>query len=235
MDSFFQEEEQYVAKDFDLKYEGGTKLLRRLLELSEELIGSSGFRNDQYPEYSIVIHALHALMALNNSLVLLSKGYMGDAEAVHKRAVEFLLRAIYFKEFPDEEERWREKKGKLPDRKSMAELLDNKHKEKRIFPTDHEKLWGEFVYGAIYKSVNEWAHGDFEAMYCEVAINDGTKYYTNKLSVGPKANDDFVKRKIKSLINSCRMQVLFLVLTSSCPREKYHDLMIESEQYILTE
>ncbi len=235
MDSFFQEEEQYVSKDFGLKYESGSKLLRRLLELIEELMGSAGFRNDEYPGFSIVIHALHALMALNNSLVLLSKGYMGDAEAVHKRAVEFLLRAIYFKEFPDEEERWRQNKGKLPDRKSMAELLDNKHKEKRIFPTDHEKLWSEFVYGAIYKSVNEWAHGDFEAMYYEVAIDDGTKYYTNKLSVGPRPDDDFVKRMLKRLILSCRMQVLFQAVTFDCPREKYHDLMIESERYILTE
>ncbi len=186
MDSFFREEEQYVSKNFELKYEKTLKLLRRFFVLIEELIKSSGFRNDQYPEYSIILHALHSLMALNNSSVLLSNGYMGDCEAVHKRAVEFFLRAMYFREYPDEEKKWRENKGKLPDRKSMALSLDKKHKQKSIFPTDHEGFWKEFVYDIMYNSVNEWAHGEFNAMYYEVAIDNGTPYYTYRFFIGPK-------------------------------------------------
>lgn len=194
MESFFREEEQYVSKDFELKYEKGLKLLRRFFDLIEELIKSSGFRNDQYPEYSIILHALHSLMALNNSLVLLSNGYMGDCEAVHKRAVEFFLRAMYFREYPDEEKKWRENKGKLPDRRSMASFLDERHEQKSIFPTDHEAFWREFVYDVMYRSVNEWAHGEFSAMYHEVAIDNGTPYYTHRFFIGLSPTRNSLKR-----------------------------------------
>jgi hypothetical protein len=235
MESFFREEEQYGSKDFELKYEKGLKLLGRFFDLIEELIKSSGSRNDQYPEYSIILHALHSLMALNNSLVLLSNGYMGDCEAVHKRAVEFFLRAMYFREYPDEEKKWRENKGKLLDRKSMASFLDERHKQKSIFPTDHEAFWSEFVYDIMYRPVNEWAHGEFKAMYYEVAIDNGTPYYTDRFSIGPKPDEKFVKTMIKRLIHSCRFQVLLLAQTFNSPANTYHGLMIESQQYILTE
>ena len=234
VDSFFAKEEQHVSDDFDRKYKSWSELVTRCLRTIEELIKSSGFRTDQYPEYSIILHALHALMALSNGLVLLSRGYMGDCEAVHKRAVEFLLRAIYFREFPEEEAKWREKRGKLPDRRVMADLLDKKHTEKPIFPTDHDKLWGDFVYGTIDKTVNEWAHGDFDAMYYEVAIDDQTPHYTHRFHIGPKPDDTFTKIMLRRLLHSCRMQILILALTFDAPRDKYHDVMMESEQFLLT-
>jgi len=233
MQSLFFQEEEYVSKDFDLKHESGSKLLINLMEKTEELIKSSGFRHDQYPEYSIILHALHTLMALNNSLILLSKGYMGDCEAVHKRAVEFVLRAIYFREFPEEERKWRENTGKLPNRQSMASILDDRHEQKSIFPTDSETFWRDFVYDTIYKSINEWAHGDFKAMYYEVAMDNGTEYYTYKFFVGPKPNEEFVKTMIKRLMHTCRIQILILAQTFNYPSEKYHDLMIESEKYLI--
>ncbi|MGB8656747.1 MAG: hypothetical protein WCE90_03060 [Candidatus Zixiibacteriota bacterium] len=232
MQSLFLQEEEYISKNFDLNHESGSKLLIRLMEKTKEFIKSSGFKSGQYPECSIILHALHTLMALNNSLVLLSKGYMGDCEAVHKRAVEFVLRAIYFREFPQEERKWREKTGKLLDRKSIASILDEKHEQKAIFPTDSETFWGDFVYDSIYKSINEWAHGDFQAMYYEVAIDNGTEYYTHKFVIGPKPDERFVKTMIRRLIHTCRIQVLFLAQTLSYPPEKYHDLMIESEKYL---
>jgi hypothetical protein len=235
MKSYFDQEEQYLSNEFYKKNENGSRLLNNLLRLIEELIKSSGFKNDQYPEYSIILRGLHALMALSNSVALLSKGYMGDAQAVHKRAVEFILRAMYFKEFPEEEKKWRENKGKLPTRQSMADLLDSKHKQHKIFPTDYDTLWRGFVYGTMYKSVNDWAHGEFNNMYREVAIDDGTNYYTHRFFIGPRPDEGFVKIMLNALIHSCRIQILILVLTFNSPKEKYHDLMIESEQYLLNQ
>jgi hypothetical protein len=235
MDSVFRQEEQHVGRNFDVKYASGSKLLGRLLQLIEELITSSGFKNDQYPEYSIILHGLHALTALNNSLVLLSKGYMGHAQAVHKRAVEFILRAIYFKEFPDDERKWREKKGGLPNRREMARRLDEKHKKSGIFPTDYDELWSGFVYGTVYRSVNEWAHGDFETMYHEVALDDGTEYYTHKFNVGPRPDERFVESMLNALVHSCRFQILLLALTFNSPKDKYHALMIESEDHLMSQ
>jgi hypothetical protein len=233
MKSLFSQEEEYVSKYFDSKQISGVNLLKSLMNKIEDLIKSSSFKSDQYPEYSIILHALHALMAINNSLLLLSKGYMGDCEAVHKRAVEFVLRAIYFREFPEEERKWRENEGKLPDRKSMASILDDKHRQKRIFPTDSETFWREFVYDTIYKSINEWAHGDFKAMYYEVAIDNGTEYYTHKFFIGPKSDERFVKIMIRRLIHICRIQILFFAQTFNLPTEAYHDLMIESENFLV--
>jgi hypothetical protein len=234
MDSLFLQQEQFISKDIEQKYKNGIELLNRFLGTIEEFIKSSGVRNDRYPEYSIILHTIHTLMALNNSLLLLCKGYMGDCEAVHKRAIEFILRAIYFREFPDEEKKWRENKGKLPDRKSMASFLDERHKQKSIFPTNHEAFWSHFVYDIIYKSINEWAHGDFNAMYREVAIEAGTDYYTHNLWIGPKPDEEFVKVMIRRLIHSCRILVLFLAQTFKYPTEKYHDLMIKSQEYLST-
>lgn len=231
MDSFFDKEEEYVSKDFDLKYETGSRLLRRLLKLIEELIRSSGFRNDQYPEYSIALHVVHSLMALNNSLQLLRKGYMGDCEAVHKRAVEFFLRAVYFREFPEEERKWREEKP-ISDRRKMAMRLDERHKSKVIFPTDSSTFFNKFLYDAIYSTVNEWAHGDFKRMYQEAAIENGSTYYASKLYMGPKLDEEFAKRMLRRLANSCIMHVLFLAQTLKLPREKYHDLVTEGVEYI---
>jgi hypothetical protein len=233
MESFFQPEEQYVSEEFDRKCGSASELLRRLLKLIEELLTSSGLRSDQYPEYSVGLHGLHALMALNNSLVLLSRGYMGDAQAAHKRAVEFILRAMYFKEFPADEEKWRDKKGELPNRKEMAKRLDEKHKESRIFPTDYDGLWSGFVYETVYRSVNEWAHGDFKMMYHEVAMDDGTEYVTHKFNVGPRPDETFVGIMLNALIHSCRFQILLLALTFKSPKEKYHGLMMESEDYLM--
>ena len=119
MQSHFSQEEKYIAEEFDSRFAAGTGLLRRLFGRIEETLKSSGLRNDEYPGYSIALHVTHSLASLNNSLQILRKGYMGDCEAVHKRAVEFFLRAIYFREFPEEEEKWREGKP-ISARKKMA-------------------------------------------------------------------------------------------------------------------
>jgi hypothetical protein len=232
MRSYFIQEEEYVTKNFDSRFEKEINLLEQFFEKIEEFLKSSGFRNDQYPEYSIALHITHSLTALSNSLMLLSKGYMGDCEAVHKRAVEFFLRAIYFNEFPDEEQKWREGKP-IANRKSMAKRLDKVQKTKLIFPTDLETFFEKFVYEAIYGSVNEWAHGNFKTMYHEVAIDDSTVFYTSKFCVGPKYDEGFAKRMMRRLINSSILHVLFLAKRLSIPPEKYHDLVIQGRTYIM--
>ncbi len=231
MESYFIQEEEYMTKEFDSRFGEGIKLLKRLFGKIEEFLKASGFRNDQYPEYSIALHVTHSLMALNNSLLLLSKGYMGDCEAVHKRAVEFFLRAIYFNEFPQEEKKWRERKS-IANRKAMAIKLDGIHKTKDVSPTDSKRVFEKFLYDEIYGTVNEWAHGDFKTMYHEVAIDNDTIYYTSEFCVGPKFDEKFAWRMVRRLVNSSILQVLFLAGKLNLSPNKYHNLIMEGKKYI---
>ena len=88
------------------------------------------------------------------------------------------------------------------------------------------------MYEAIYRTVNEWAHGDFKTMYSEVAIENGTKYYSAKFHMGPKLDEEFTGRMLRRLVNSCIMQLLFLAQTFNLTSEKYHELVKEGIEYI---
>jgi hypothetical protein len=231
MTNLFHDEEKQVAGEFDLRFRAETELIQRFFVKIEELLESSGFRNDEYPDYSIALHICHGLMALNNSLALLRNGYMGDCEAVRKRAIEFFLRAVYFNEFPEEEAKWR--KGKqISHRREMARKLDERHRDRKVFPTSSETFFENLVYEAMYGIVNEWAHGDFKTMYRETAIDDGTQYYTADFMLGPRFDEAFAKKMLQKLVVSCTLHVSFMADKVNLPEERYKNLMMEAGDYI---
>jgi len=231
--SRFSEEEKYCLRKFLLNLKSGYDLVNRFCSKIEQMIKASNVKIGDNPNFSIALHCVLSLMSTNNGLFLLSHGYMGDFEAVHKRVVEFFLRAIYFREFPDEERKWRENKEKTIDRKSMAEKLDERNQEHRIFSTDYKHFFSKFIHEVVYKTTNEWAHGDFEMMYRELARELDTQSYPSKFSMGPRFDQNNMKIMLKSLLHSCILQVLFLADTFKYPQHYYHDLVIQAKKHLL--
>lgn len=208
----FYKEELLVKREFKRSFNNKSNLLFKCLKIFESALFSTKTPPEKFNEYSTVILAGHNLKSLYSSYDRLSKGYISDAETILKRVLESLLAQIYFFENNNKAKDWIKgsKIDKLEvNRREIAKKLDKINSEKRIFPTDHNKFFEEYVYEVGYTNSNKVAHLDFDKVHREIGLDNNPKYYSTTLVVGPKYDSQFMETVLNRIVMFSMFQLSY--------------------------
>ncbi|HOX95977.1 MAG TPA: hypothetical protein PLI45_01220 [Candidatus Woesebacteria bacterium] len=225
----FNQEEELVEKEFNASFESKIKLFKRqvlMLESLLKLIGESKLvKENEYDKYSISVLASIALKSVISSQDRLSKGYIGDSEAVLKRVIECFLAQCYFSKNPDKAKDWVEDKislGKLEgDRSNLVKWLDKNNIYQEIFPTNSLDFFQDFVYRVGYKNNNYVSHMDFNMVHREVGFDSArNNTAVTTLVLGPKFDKEFME----TILNRLMMTLMLEITMINC---FFHNLVTE--------
>lgn len=225
----FNQEEELVQKEFNAAFGPKTKLLKRqilMLESLLNLIGESKLvRENDYDTYTISLLASISLKSVISCHNRLSKGYIGDSEAVLKRVIECFLAQCYFSKKIDKAKEWVDGKiilGKLEgNRANLAKWLDENNKSQEIFPTDSPDFFQDFVFRVGYKNNNYVSHMDFNMVHREIGLdNNRNDTVATTLVLGPK----FDKVFMETILNRLMMTIMWEI---SLINNLFHHLITE--------
>lgn len=208
----FTHEERLVENKFLSRFGNNAEIFKKLLVQYEKLLHKIKTSSNEYNTYCTAILAATNLKGFISTYDRLSKGYLGESEAIFKKVIEAFIAEIYFFEYPDQAKQWVEGKQirKINNRKMMARALDKIQKEKQIFPTDYEQFFEEYIYGSFYSSSNNISHLDFIFVHKEIGLeNDGTSY-AQTFVIGPRFDDYYMEISMNRIMLLCLFQLSYL-------------------------
>lgn len=237
----FSEEEQIVRDAFSGKFNDEIKLFDSLLEVYATFLKSTSGRvkDNEYPNWTIMILLSQTLPLMDNAFSLLNNGYLRSTEIMIRVVAEAVILATYFKEFQETEEEYQTinyrdffHKHKIDD---MLKLVE---KEGKIFIIDKRRAkqvrWHQIVFLNLFKESSKFLHNNPDVIYDVTKSNLNPSVEKHELIMGPQLYSDSVLRMgIRRVFNTLLFSLVVLgVSLSIVPDDKERVIMNEAQQTI---
>lgn len=237
----FSQEEQIVTTSFTSKFVSEIKLFDLLLEVySSFLEATSGkIKDNEYPNWTIMLLLSQTLPLMDNAFYLLRRGYLRSSEIMIRVVAEAVILAIYFREFPETEVVYRTTNYRdFFHNHKIDDMLKRAEKEGKVFITDKQKAkqvkWNTIVFLNLFKESSRFLHNNPELIY---DITQNSLKQTNEgheLIMGPQLYSDSVLRMgIRRVFNTLLFSLVVLgVSLSIAPDDRERMIMNEAQQTI---
>lgn len=205
----FKEEEKIISDKFLLTFEKEVELFNKLLETYASFLDATSgkVKDNEYPDWTILILLSQTLPLMDNGLNLLSKGYLRSSEITIRVASEAIILSTYFKEFPEAEEEYRTMHyTDFFHKHDIDKMLKKVERDGKFFITDKKKAkelrWNKRVFLNLFKESSRFLHNNPEVIYklssntSDTSLIMGPQLYSNDvLSMG-------LRRLFNTLITS---------------------------------
>lgn len=235
----FLAEERSINEYFLAKYLREVELFRELLGVySSFLKATSGkIKDNDYPNWTILILLSQTLPLMDNGLNLLASGYLRSSEIMIRVASEAIILSTFFKEFPEVETEYRTLNHNAFFRNHrMPDILERVEKEGNIFIKNKSKArnvkWNEIVFTNTYKEACRFVHNDPNVIYN--LSKDNSSPDTGNLILGPQLySDDILSMGLRRLFNTLLFSLVVLgVSLNIAPDDKEKAVMEKSQKII---
>jgi hypothetical protein len=235
----FKKEEEEIKQVFNSKFDAEIDNFNQLLEVYCSFLKatSNKIKDNDYPNWTILMLLSHTLPLMDNGLELLKKGYLRSSETLIRVVAEAIILSMYFKEFPDIEVEYRTTKPNVfSHRHPMKERLNKVETEGKIFISDKKNAkkinWHEIVFINLYKESCRFLHNDPNVIY---ALSlDSSNPDSENLIIGPQLyQDGILLMGIKRLLNALLTSLVVLgVSLNIFPSEDETNIMKKSQKII---
>ena len=235
----FKKEEEEIKQVFNSKFDAEIDNFNQLLEVYCSFLKatSNKIKDNDYPNWTILMLLSQTLPLMDNGLELLQKGYLRSSEALIRVVAEAIILSMYFKEFPDIEVEYRTTKANVfSHRHPMKEILNKVETEGKIFISDKKNAkkinWHEIVFINLYKESCRFLHNDPNVIY---ALSlDSSNPDSGNLIMGPQLyQDSTLLMGIKRLLNALLTSLVVLgVSLDIFPSEDQNNIMKKSQKII---
>lgn len=187
----FLNEESWTRLEFLRYFSSEIDLFNKLLEVYSEFLKatSNKIRDNDYPNWTILILLSQTLPLMNNAIELLANGYLRSSEVMVRVVSEAVILSVYFKEFPQTEEEYRKLNYRVFfQRHKIHKMLMKVEKEGKIFITNKELAkrlkWNKIVFSNLFKESSRFLHNNSDVIF-DLTKNNSEED-SIKLILGPQ-------------------------------------------------
>jgi hypothetical protein len=233
----YSEEEKIIKDTFLQKFEEEVEVFNKLLKVYESFLqATSGkVKDNEYPNWTILILLSQTLPLMNNGLELLTTGYLRSSEIMIRVASEAMILSAYFKEFPETEVEYRTTNYRDFFRNhKIDDMLKKMEQEGKVFISNKEKAkqvqWSKIVFLNLFKESSRFLHNNPDLLYDLTVDNVGNAPEKGALIMGPQLySDDSLSMGLRRLFNALLFSLVVLgVSLNISPDEKEKAVMDES-------
>lgn len=237
----FENEEKEILNSFTQKFGDELELFNKLLNVYTSFLeATSGkIKDNEYPNWTILILLSQTLPLVNNGVSHLAHGYLRSSEIMIRVAAEAIILSAYFKEFPDAEEKYRNvnyrdffKEHKIDDMLKKIEhngkiFISNKAKAKQI-------SWNKIVFLNLFKESSRFLHNNPDVIYDLSRDNVSSSPEKGVLIMGPQLySEDILAMGMRRLFNTLLFSLVVLgVSLKIIPNAAEKTIMEESSKVI---
>lgn len=233
----FADEEKNITEHFLSKFGKQVELFNQLLEVySSFLKATSGkIKDNDFPNWTILILLSQTLSLMNNALNLLIMGYLRSSEIMIRVTSEAMILSAYFKEFPETEVEYRTTNYRdFFHNHKIDDMLKKVEEEGNIFISNKEKAkqvkWNKIVFLNLFKESSRFLHNNPDLIYGLTVDNVGNAPVKDSLILGPQLySDDSLSMGLRRLFNALLFSLVVLgVSLNISPDEKEKAIMEEA-------
>lgn len=237
----FIEEEKSVRDYFSAKFPEEIELFNKLLDVYASFLkATSGkIKDNDYPNWTILVLLSQTLPLMNNGLSLLASGYLRSSEIMIRVASEAMILSAYFKEFPDAEEEYRTLNYRdFFHNHKIEEMLKRVEKEGKIFISDKEAAkkvqWNKIVFLNLFKESSRFLHNNPNLLYDLTVDNIGSSPEKGPLIMGPQLySDDSLSMGLRRLLNALLFSLVVLGISLNIYPDKNEKTIMEESGKVI--
>lgn len=237
----FYKEEKIILSAFKTKFQNEEILFNQLLEVYASFLqATSGkVKDNEYPNWTLLILLSQTLPLMNNAFYLLSSGYIRSSEIMIRVVAEAVILSAYFKEFPDAEIEYRTTNYRVFFRNHKIEdMLKLVEKDGKVFISDKQKAkqvkWHKIVFLNLFKESSRFLHSNPNVIYDVTKNNLQISSINHELIMGPQLySDELLKMGLRRLFNTLLFSLVVLgVSLNTYPDDKERKIMEKSQKMI---
>jgi hypothetical protein len=235
----FEEIENTCRNNFESKFTNEVEVFNQLLNVYEAFIKatSDNIKDNDYPNWTILMLLSQTLPLMNNGVNLLSAGYLRSSEIMIRVAAEAIILSLYFKEFPETEIEYRTTNYRdFFHNHSIDKMLKKVEKEGTIFIKNKEKAkqvkWNKIVFENLFKESSKFLHNNPDLIYSITLNNDNTE--TGHMIMGPQEyNDETLSMGLRRLFNTLLFSLVALGMSLNISADDTEKSIMEKSSQII--
>lgn len=237
----FNKEEKAVLSAFKTKFQNEEILFNQLLEVYASFlqITSGKVKDNEYPNWTLLILLSQTLPLMDNAFYLLSSGYIRSSEIMIRVVAEAVILSAYFKEFPDAEIEYRTTNYRdFFKNHKIENMLKRVEKDGKVFISDKQKAkqvkWHKIVFLNLFKEPSRFLHNNPNVIYDITKNNIRASRNNHELIMGPQLySDDILKMGLRRLFNTLLFSLVVLgVSLNIFPDDNEKSVMEQSQKLI---
>jgi hypothetical protein len=202
MVGIYEEEEQAIQQDFEKNYSQEVTAVNDMLKIYEACLSATSgkIKDTDYPEWTLSLLLSQPLLLLNNSIDLLSRGYLRNAESLLRINGETIVLAAYLKAFPQFENEFYELNNKVFfERHPLKNMLKRVEKVGKYFfraKNPNERSEAKSTYRIICGESNKFVHTNMGVIFELLRNHQATVPEHDSFILGPQKFSDGLVQKI---------------------------------------
>lgn len=224
-------QETIVKKKFYKLFKQKCDTFEKIITVLEETICETQYKTDEYDKYVIILLSALNLKCLVSIYDRLNKGYWSDSEALIKKSIENFLAQVFFYNNVDKAKEYCFNNTKLNkiigNRNNLSKKLDELNKKQKLFPTDMENFFQNFIYEAVYRQANRMAHMDFDVVHKEISANIVDTKLSSDLIIGPKFDKETMETTLTRLLFISMFSLSFIAHVNGKLNSQKHERMFK--------
>jgi len=236
----FTAEEDTIRQNFLITHDSDVVLFNKLLHVYEAFLSSTSdkVRNDDFPNWTILILLSQTLPLMNNAMSLLACGYLRSSEIMIRVTSESVILSNCFK-FPEIEKDYRAKNYReffhdYP----IESMLKKVQEEGTIFIADkalaNSMRWHKMVFKNTFEEASRFLHSNPNLLYDLTVDNQSLNSDKVNLIMGPQQyRDESVSMGIKRIFNITLYSLLVLgVSLGITPDDEQIEIINQSNELV---
>lgn len=235
----FSEQESKIVDHFISRFVNEVGICHRLFEVYESFLKATNnkVKDNDFPNWSILMLLSQILPLMNNSLQLLTSGYLRQSECLIRVASEGVILSTYFKDFPETEEEYRKTnyrdffhKHKIDD--MLKRVEKNGHSFVSDKPGAKKVRWHQVVFKNLFEESSRFLHNNPEMIYYLTTDQIGPDH--SRLIIGPQLyTDEVLAMGLRRILNTTLFSLVVLGLSLNImPEDTERDVMDEAQKVV---
>lgn len=232
-----------ISQQFENKFGPEVGVCNQLLEVYCSFLNSTSkkVRDNDYPNWTILILLSQTVTLMDNAVTLLSSGYLRSSEIMIRPVAEATILSIYFKEFPDVETAFRSMSHNQFFRTHRIRgMLGRVQNEGKIFFTQSGKgeakqiHWNEIVFQNLYEESTRFVHNNPNLIYDLTRDQRTIGTSDEALIMGPQPYPDNIFRmSIRRILNTTLFSLVALGVSLNITPSPQDKLVMKDAQKII--
>lgn len=235
----FEDIEKISREDFLNKFPKEVDVFNQLLNVYEAFIKatSNKIKDNDYPNWTILMLLSQTLPLMNNGINLLSSGYLRSSEIMIRVTAEAIILSLYFKEFPETEIEYRTTNYRdFFHNHSIDDMLKKVEKDGKIFITNKEKAkqvkWNKIVFINLFKESSKFLHNNPDLIYNLTLNNNNIQ--KGELIIGPQIYEEgILSMGMRRLFNTLLFSLVALGMSLNIIVDENEKSVMEKSSEII--
>ena len=190
--SIFDKEETSISDLINKEFSKEIKIIHDLLEVHISFIqATSGITKDnEYPEWTILLLLSQTVPLMNNANDLLTKGYIRSSEILIRVVSEAVILSAYFCEWPEHEVTYRTVNYRDFFRvHKIDDMLKKIEREGKVFISNKQEAkqvkWHKVVFDNLFKESSKFLHNNPNVIF-DLSKRQVQVLQANDMIIGPQ-------------------------------------------------